>query len=120
MDRMETETLVGYLAAVCSMTSFTPQVWKIIKTPDTSSISTRMYAITVLGFAFWFTFGLLKQEWPIILTNAVCLVLSAFILAMTLLPTAKKDEVSDFLDPAQAGGQRSGRGDPEPVEPADD
>ncbi|WP_348625771.1 PQ-loop domain-containing transporter [Mesorhizobium sp. LNHC209A00] len=29
---METVTIVGYLAALCSITSFTPQAWKIIKT----------------------------------------------------------------------------------------
>jgi VCBS repeat-containing protein len=43
---MENVTLVGYLAALCSMTSFTPQAWKIIKTRDTSSISAPMYAVT--------------------------------------------------------------------------
>lgn len=97
---METVTLIGYLAALCSMTSFTPQAWKIIKTRDTSSISAPMYVITVLGFAFWLTFGIMKYEWPIIITNGVCLVLSAFILVMTTLPRAKKDAVADVLDPA--------------------
>ncbi len=39
-------------------------------------------------------------EWPLIITNNVCLLLSAFILLMTLLPTAKKEEVADSIDPA--------------------
>jgi len=56
---MQTVTLIGYLATVCSMTSFAPQAWKIIKTRDTSSISAPMYALTVLGFALWLAFGLL-------------------------------------------------------------
>jgi MtN3 and saliva related transmembrane protein len=103
---METDTIVGYLAAVCSMISFTPQAWKIIKTRETASISVRMYAITVLGFALWLTFGVMKREWPIILTNGVCLVLSAFILVMTLLPGAKKDAVADVLDPAPGDVER--------------
>lgn len=98
---METVTLIGYLAALCSMTSFTPQAWKIIKTRDTSSISAPMYAITVLGFAFWLAFGIMKNEWPITITNGVCLVLSAFILMMTVLPRAKKDAVADTLDPGR-------------------
>jgi uncharacterized protein with PQ loop repeat len=50
---MEIVTVVGYLAAICSVVSFTPQAWKIIKTRDTKSISAPMYAITVVGFAFW-------------------------------------------------------------------
>ncbi len=97
---METVTLIGYLAALCSMTSFTPQAWKIIRTRDTSSISAPMYAITVVGFALWLIFGLMKSERPIIITNIVCLVLSAFILVMTVLPRKKKDAVADALDPS--------------------
>jgi len=100
---MQAETLVGYLAALCSMVSFTPQAWKIIRTRDTSGISAPMYAITVLGFVFWLAFGLLKAERPIIITNGVCLVLSAFILLMTLLPHARKDAVADALDPTVSG-----------------
>lgn len=101
---METVTLIGYLAALCSTTSFTPQAWKIIKTRDTGSISAPMYAITVSGFALWLSFGIMKSEWPIIITNGVCLILSAFILMMTILPDAKKDAVADALDPAASTG----------------
>lgn len=105
---METVTIVGYFAAFCSMTSFTPQAWKIIRTRDTNSISAPMYALTVSGFALWLTFGLMKAEWPIIITNGVCLVLSAFILLMTVLPRAKKEAVADAIDPTErAGNTRS-------------
>ncbi|MFU0505796.1 SemiSWEET family sugar transporter [Pseudaminobacter sp. NGMCC 1.201702] len=106
---METVTLVGYLAALCSMTSFTPQAWKIIKTRDTGSISAPMYAITALGFACWLAFGIMKNEWPIIITNGVCLVLSAFILLMTVLPRAQKEAVAETLDPDKSGSRKSER-----------
>ncbi|MEQ1956284.1 SemiSWEET family sugar transporter [Mesorhizobium yinganensis] len=97
---METVTIIGYLAAFCSMTSFTPQAWKFIKTRDTGSISAPMFALTVSGFALWLTFGLMKDEWPIIIiTTAVCLILSAFILLMTVLPRGKKAAVADAIDP---------------------
>ena len=96
---METVTLIGYVAALCSMSSFTPQAWKIIKTRDTSGISAPMYAITVVGFAAWLIFGIMKSEWPIIITNGVCLILSAFIFMMTVLPRTKKGAVADVFDP---------------------
>ena len=82
---METATLIGYLAALCSTISFTPQAWKIIRTRDTSSISKGMYVVTVAGFSLWLVFGVMKGEWSIT-ANSVCLVLSAFILLMTILP----------------------------------
>ncbi|MBZ9974120.1 MULTISPECIES: SemiSWEET transporter [unclassified Mesorhizobium] len=97
---MEKVTLIGSLAALCSMTSFAPQAWKIIKTRDTAGISAWMYAITVLGFALWLTFGIIKGEWPIIVTNAVCLVLATFILLMRVLPSSKREMVADAIDPS--------------------
>ena len=100
MNTLEIVTIVGALAALCSTTSFAPQAWKIIKSRDTSGISSRMYMVTVVGFALWLAYGIMKGEWPLIVTNGICLVLSGFILIMKLLPKPKKDAVADALDPA--------------------
>jgi len=51
-----------------------------------------MYAVTVVGFALWLAFGVMKGEWPIMVTNAVCLILAAFILVMTVLPLRQKEQ----------------------------
>ncbi|RWI85459.1 MAG: hypothetical protein E5Y61_00065 [Mesorhizobium sp.] len=104
---MDWITVTGYLAALCSVTAFTPQAWKIIKTRDTSSISALMYGINVLGFALWLTYGILRNDWALIITNVLILALSAFILLMTILPRAKKDAVANALDPAPSSTQRS-------------
>jgi MtN3 and saliva related transmembrane protein len=96
---METATIIGFAAAACSTVSFVPQAVQIIKSRDTRSISAATYAITVIGFALWLVFGLLKIEWPLILTNAVCLLLAGFILAMKLMPQSAKNNVADTLDP---------------------
>ena len=37
--------------------------------------------------------------WPLIVSNAICLALSAFILVMKLLPRPKKQQVAEALDP---------------------
>jgi MtN3 and saliva related transmembrane protein len=92
-------TLIGSAAAICSTASFVPQAWKIIRTRDTSALSARMYAVTVTGFSLWLAYGILLGEWPLIVTNAVCLAMSAFILAMRILPQRKKEAVADLLDP---------------------
>ncbi len=96
---MDITALVGSLATLASVVSFLPQAWKIIRTRDTTAISTRMYAVTVVGFSLWLTYGLLLERWPLIATNGLCLLLSAFILAMKLLPQHRKDAVADALDP---------------------
>lgn len=73
---------LGGLAAICSMVSFTPQILKIWREKDATAISSRMYFITVLGFAQWTTYGALIGSWPLVLSNLVCLSLSAGILVL--------------------------------------
>ena len=96
---MDATTIVGGLATLASTTSFVPQAWKVIRTRDTASISKRMYAITVAGFSLWLAYGIMLGQWPLIVTNGVCLALSAFILVMKLLPRRQKEEVAQTLDP---------------------
>jgi MtN3 and saliva related transmembrane protein len=96
---MDAASIVGTLATVCSTTSFVPQAWKVVRTRDTSSISKRMYLITVAGFSLWLAYGLLLGQWPLIVTNGICLALSAFILLMKVLPRPQKEAVASALDP---------------------
>jgi MtN3 and saliva related transmembrane protein len=74
--------LVGVAAALCSMTSFAPQLVKIWRERDASSVSLRMYVVTVTGFSLWIGYGVLIGSWPVIGANSVCLVLSGAILAL--------------------------------------
>jgi MtN3 and saliva related transmembrane protein len=96
---MSWAVIVGSLAALASMVSFAPQAWRIIKSRRTDGISSAAYSITVAAFALWVLYGALIGEWPLIVSNVVCLVLSAFILVMTLLPQREKDDVAKALDP---------------------
>lgn len=77
---MDFVLVIGYLASVCSVTSFIPQVIKVVRSGDTAAISARMYTVTVIGFALWSTFGILRHEWPIILPNSACFFLAGYIL----------------------------------------
>jgi len=74
--------LVGTGAALCSMTSFAPQIVKIWRERDASSVSLRMYVVTVTGFTLWTVYGGLIDSWPVIGSNVVCLLLSATILVL--------------------------------------
>ena len=97
---MEIATIIGICATVASTVSFVPQAWKIIKSRQTHDISTAMYAVTVIGFGLWMAYGVVLVQWPLILTNGLCLVLSAFILTMKILPRREKNAVADALDPS--------------------
>ena len=90
-------TILGYLAAAASMASFVPQAWKIIRSRQTKDISAGMYLLTVSAFALWLAYGVLQRQWPLVVSNGVCLALSSFILVMTLLPKSKKKKVAASL-----------------------
>ncbi len=75
---------VGVAAAVCSMTSFAPQIVKIWREKDASSVSLRTYAVTVTGFVLWIAYGLLLKSWPVAVSNSVCLIMAGAVLAMKL------------------------------------
>lgn len=82
MIDLSVTSLVGGAAAICSMVSFTPQIVKIWREQDASSVSLRMYIVTVTGFTLWTIYGVLQGGWPIIVANSVCLALSATILVL--------------------------------------
>ena len=73
---------VGVGAALCSMTSFVPQIRKIWLERDASSVSLRMYIVTVTGFSLWTGYGALIGSWAVAGSNIVCLLLSAAVLAL--------------------------------------
>lgn len=74
--------IVGVAAALCSMSSFGPQIVKIWRERDATSVSLRMYLVTVTGFSLWIGYGLLIGSWPVVGSNTVCLVLSGTVLAL--------------------------------------
>lgn len=109
---MDATALVGAAAALCSVTKFLPQAWKVIRTHDTASISRRMYILSTLGFALWLNYGLLLGQWPLIITNGICLLLSGFILIMKALPRHRREAVAAALDVYQWRSSRSAESDP--------
>ncbi len=79
--------IFGYIAGFCTAVAQFPQAYKVIKTGDTQSISLGMYIIMTLGILFWFIYGLLIPDLPMILANGVCLVPSIYILFITIRNT---------------------------------
>jgi MtN3 and saliva related transmembrane protein len=77
-----TANIVGVGAALCSMTSFAPQIVKIWRERDASSVSLRMYVVTVTGFCLWVAYGILIDSWPVAVSNIVCLAMSGTILGL--------------------------------------
>lgn len=78
---------IGSIAATCTTLAFVPQAIHSYKTRDLSGISLPMYTIFTLGVAMWLVYGLLKQDWPIIVANTITVALSAMILLLKIIET---------------------------------
>ena len=76
--------ILGYFAAFCTTLSFIPQTIKTIKTKDTSGLSLSMYSIFFLGVSCWFVYGAIISNYPIIIANAITLILAGIILYMKI------------------------------------
>ncbi len=81
---MPASEIIGYCAAILTTGSFVPQAWHTFSTRDVSGISLGMYSVFTVGVACWLVYGLLLGAWPVVIANAVTLLLAAAILVMKL------------------------------------
>jgi MtN3 and saliva related transmembrane protein len=78
------ETLIGYLAALCTTIAFIPQAIKVYKTKHTQDISIGMFLLMNIGLIFWTIYGIMILSYPIIIANVVTIVFAVFILLMKI------------------------------------
>lgn len=71
---------IGLCAAALTTGSFVPQAVLTLRTRDVSGISLSMYSAFTVGVAMWLAYGLSLGDWPIVVANAVTLVLALTIL----------------------------------------
>ena len=76
--------LLGLVATCFTTSSFVPQVWRTWKTRDVSGISLPTYVIITIGLALWLVYGWLRGDMPLMVVNAVMVVLTGAITVMKL------------------------------------
>ena len=81
---MSTELLVSGVAATLTTAAFVPQALHILRHKETRAISLFMYVSFAAGVALWLLFGVIIDNWPIVISNAITLVLALAIVAMKL------------------------------------
>ncbi len=67
--------LIGFAAGACTTIAFVPQVWRTVKTRDVSGIEVGMFLIFGTGVLLWLAYGVATNARPVILFNAITLVL---------------------------------------------
>jgi len=75
---------VSAIAATLTTAAFVPQAVHIIRYKETKAISLVMYVAFASGVALWLLFGTLIGNWPIMISNAITLILTLAIVGMKL------------------------------------
>lgn len=71
---------IGMAAALLTTAAFAPQAFKVWQTRSTRDVSLAMFLMMVSGVMLWLAYGILISDMPLIVANAVTLVLAATIL----------------------------------------
>jgi MtN3 and saliva related transmembrane protein len=75
---------IGAIAGICTATSLLPQLFKLIKEKKSEDISLSMLFTLLGGLALWITYGALKKDWPILLTNSFSVIVNSIIIALSI------------------------------------
>lgn len=89
-SRMNGVDLLGAVAGAITTLTFLPQVIKTIKDKSARDISLMMFIIAAVNEAMWIVYGALKNDWVILLTNAVILCLSLTMIYLKMAYAGKK------------------------------
>ena len=76
---------IGFVAGILTTGAFIPQVMRSWTTRDLAGISLSMYSFFTVGVALWLIYGIALGSWPIILTNAITLVLAGGVLLLKII-----------------------------------
>jgi len=77
-------SMIGSVAGISTTGAFLPQVIRTWRTRSTRDISLSMFLLTVFGLLLWLIYGIAVNDWPLIVADAVSLILAVTILALKL------------------------------------
>ena len=81
---MQSTTIVGLVSSIFTGVSLIPQLVKIIKEKKAEAISLGMLAVLFIGLCGWVYYGILKEDWIIIISNAFSLVVNILIFIFSM------------------------------------
>lgn len=79
---MHTEEIIGIAAGVLTSTSMLPQLIKLIREKKAEAISPVMLIVLICGLTMWTFYGILRNDLPIIITNAFAWIVNMILLIL--------------------------------------
>lgn len=76
--------ILGYAAGAITSLTFLPQVIKTWKNKSAKDVSLLMFIIAAINEVMWIVYGVLLNNWVIILTNSIVLAMSLTMIYLKL------------------------------------
>ena len=73
MDKIQ---IAGIVAGILTSVSSIPQLVKIFKEKEVEDLSIGMILFLICGIGTWIYYGILRNDWPIIITNLFSLLVN--------------------------------------------
>lgn len=83
------EQIIGFIAGILTTVAVLPQLIKSWKTKKVMDISPFMFVLLLGGVGMWVVYGIVKNDYPIILTNGISFLLNLSMLVIMLLYQSK-------------------------------
>ncbi|MGK4568809.1 SemiSWEET family sugar transporter [Flavobacterium sp. 3HN19-14] len=74
--------IIGLAAAVFTTIANVPQTYKIIKDKTTKGVSPTTYFILLIGLGLWIAYGIIREDFPVILANGISALIAITILIL--------------------------------------
>lgn len=84
MEAVEIAAVVAATWGVLMALSPILQIRRIIEQGSSEDVSLGYFWVLTLGFSLWLLYGLLDRQWPLIVPNAVALVVSVITMAVAV------------------------------------
>ena len=81
---MDYTEALGLLAAFLTTIANIPQAVKVIRTRSTKALSAPTYVFLFTGLTLWTVYGIISDDLPVLLGNAIAAVLCGIILGIKL------------------------------------
>ncbi|MBC8770052.1 SemiSWEET transporter [Arenibacter sp. BSSL-BM3] len=81
---MKVAEWIGILAGIFTTIAAMPQIIKVWKSKKVDDVSWGMFCILILGVFLWTVYGIIKEDYPIIITNGISTILNSIMLALII------------------------------------
>ena len=80
----EITNYIGIFAGICTSVSLLPQLIKIIREKKADDLSYGMLFVLLTGLGAWVAYGVMKDDYPIIITNCFSFLVNLLVIVFTI------------------------------------